>query len=289
MKTDSMEEHCRITALMPLKNFHLPYVRKAIASLRNQSSPLWKLLIIVENRDFQRLSSLLQNELADSRICMIRNEARKLAGAFNTGMRRADTAFVAILLADDLWSTDAVAVLNANIRAHPGADFFHSSRMIIDEEDRPISSVHYSKECFIIEDFLRSSPVKHLLCWRVAKALDFGGMDESLNSVGPDDYDFPWLMAENGATFVAIKECLYLYRDHRESYRLTTHLPLSVHEKEIRKIMRKHGASPSAIDDKISRARITYLRQCLYKSRLEKWIKKAARTGPQQNYREKYK
>jgi glycosyltransferase involved in cell wall biosynthesis len=284
-----MEEHCRITALMPLKNYHPAYVQKAIESLKRQSSPFWSLLIIVEDRDYERFSTLLQHELKDSRLQMIRNEARKLSGAFNTGMRRARTDFVAILLADDMWSTDAVAMLSANIRAHPEADFFHSSRMIIDEMDQPISSIHYSKEEFSIEDFLRSSPVKHLLCWRVAKALSFGGMDESLNCVGPDDYDFPWTMAENDATFVAIKECLYLYRDHRQSYRLTTHLPLSVHEKEIRKIMRKHGASPAAIDNKISRARMTYLRQCLYKSRLEKWVKETSGAGPQQNYREKYK
>ncbi|MCI0413248.1 glycosyltransferase [bacterium] len=284
-----MEENCRITALMPLKNYHLPYVRKAIESLQKQSSPFWKLLIIVEDRDYPRLSSLLQNELADSRIRMIQNEARKLAGAFNTGMRRAETVFVGILLSDDMWSTDAVAVLNANIGSQPHADFFHSSRMIIDEEDRQISSVYYSKDRFSIEDFLRTSPVKHLLCWRVTKALSFGGMDETLNSVGPDDYDFPWLMAENGAIFVAIKECLYLYRDHRDSYRLTTHLPLSVHEEEIRKIMRKHGASPSAIEKKISRARVTYLRQCLYKSRFEKWVRETSGAGSLQNYREKYK
>lgn len=284
-----MKEPCRLTALMPLKNYHLPYVRKAIESLANQSSPLWNLLIIVEASDYELFSGLLQKELTDSRIRMIRNESRKLAGAFNTGMRRAETPFVAILLADDMWAANTVAILNANIHAHPRADFFHSSRMIIDEEDRPISSVHYSKERFSIEDFLTSSPIKHLLCWKVTKALSFGGMDESLNSVGPDDYDFPWLMAENGAMFVAIKECLYFYRDHRESYRLTTHLPLSVHEEEIRKIMRKHGANPSAIENKISRARVTYLRQCLYKSRFEKWVREASGGAPQQHYREKYK
>jgi len=34
----------------------------------------------------------------------------------------------------------------------------------------------------------------------------------SRNNHGPDDYDFPWTMAEAGAVFCAIKDPLYLYR-----------------------------------------------------------------------------
>jgi len=284
-----MTEGTQITALMPLKNHYLPYLRKAIQSLKNQSSPRWKLLVIVEPDDFESFRYLLNKDLEDPRIKMIRNQARKLSGAFNTGMRHAETDFVAILLSDDVWSENAVETLETYIHKFPEADFLHSSRRIIDETDNPISSIHYAKENFGIEDFLDSSPVKHLLCWRVEKALSFGGMDESLNCVGPDDYDFPWTMAESGGIFVAIPECLYLYRDHRESYRLTTHLPLSVHEKELRRILKKHGASPAAINKKIADARSTYLRQCLYKSKFDKWIQATRIARSQQIYRERYK
>jgi len=278
-----------ITALMPLKNCHIPYVHKAIDSLKKQTSPNWYLSVVVEEEDSGRFQKELQMHLNDPRIRILHNKARKLAGAFNTGMRNAKTPYVAILLSDDLWAPDAVAILNHAIQTRPEVDFFHSSRMIIDENDKPISSVHYSLESFKTEDFFKTSPVKHLLCWRVEKALSFGGMDESLNSVGPDDYDFPWMMAEHGANFFAIRECLYFYRDHRESIRLTTHLPLSVHENELRKILRKHGASEDAIEKKISAARTTYLRQCLYQSRLEKWFREISGFMPQDEYREKYK
>jgi hypothetical protein len=88
--------------------------------------------------------------------------------------------------------------LTAAIRAHPDTDFFHSSRRVIDEQDQPLSSVHRSRAEFALTDFVGGSPVKHLLCWRRAKGLAVGGLDESLNSVGPDDYDFPWTMAEHG-------------------------------------------------------------------------------------------
>jgi len=273
-----------ITALMPLKNCHIPYVHKAIDSLKNQSSPEWYLSIIVEEKDSRRFQKMLTPHLDDRRIQIVHNEGRKLSGAFNTGMRHAKTPFVAILLSDDLWAPDAIAILNHSIQNSPEVDFFHSSRMFVGENDKPISSIYYSRESFQIEDFFRTSPVKHLLCWRVAKALSLGGMDESLNSVGPDDYDFPWTMAEQGAVFRAIRECLYFYRDHHESFRLTTHLPLSVHESELRSILRKHGASPAQIEEKISTAKGTYLRHCLYKSKFEKWFWEMIGSTPRREY-----
>ncbi len=282
-----MNEH-RVTVLMPLKNYHPVFLRKALGSVMNQSCPDWDLLIIVEKRDSDHFRKLLHQGLADSRVAMIVNEGRKLAGALNTGMRHAKTDFVAILLADDMWSTDAVHTLNTYIGGFPDIDFFHSSRRYIDENDKSISSVYISRQSFTVEDFTLSSPVKHLLCWRKDKALSFGGMDESLNSVGPDDYDFPWCMAERGAIFMAIRECLYLYRDHRNCFRLSIHLPLSLHKSEMKRIMRKHGANESTIRLKISTAESTYLRQCLYGSTLDRWIKRILGDDPGRVWREKY-
>jgi hypothetical protein len=138
------------------------------------------------------------------------------------------------------------------------------------------------------KDFERGSPVKHLLCWRVSAGLAAGGLDESLDSVGPDDWDFPWTMAERGAVFKAVRECLYLYRDHRDGYRLTTHLPLRHHKREIRKIMSKHGADRRVIRTRIAYAERAYLRQCLYRSRLDRWLKQRLRYDPGRGWRERY-
>ena len=278
----------RVTALMPLKNYHPVFLKRALESVINQSCRHWDLLIIVERSDYDQFRTLLETELADSRIAMILNEGRKLAGALNTGMKHARTDFAAILLADDMWSIDAVDTLNTNIGRFPGVDFFHSSRRYIDGNDRPISSVYASRPSFSVDDFKLSSPVKHLLCWRKDKALSFGGMDESLNSVGPDDYDFPWCMAERGANFMAIRECLYFYRDHRDCYRLTTHLPLRLHKREIKRIMRKHRVDEASIRLKVSLAEATYLRECLYGSALDRWVKKILGDDLRRAWRQKY-
>ena len=87
---------------------------------------------------------------------------------------------------------------------------------------------------------------------------------------------------------MAIKECLYIYRDHRDCYRLTTHLPLSLHKREIRRIMKKHRINESAIKLKISAAKSTYLRQCLYGSALDKWIKEILGDNLGRAWRQKY-
>jgi glycosyltransferase involved in cell wall biosynthesis len=277
------------SVLMPLKNYHPVYLRKSLDSIIHQSTPQWHLLIVVEPGDLDLFKRVLEKELRDARVWLMVSEGRKLAGALNTGMRHARTEFVGILLSDDMWSTQAVQILNDYQNRFPEVDFFHSSRIIIDENDNPLSSVHYSRSSFTLKDFLQGSPVKHLLCWRREKALSLGGMVESLNSVGPDDYDFPWCMAEKDAVFMAIKECLYLYRDHREGYRLTTHLPRSVHRAELFRIMEKHGAKGVEIRRAVRNAGRSYLRQCLFRSRLDQWVKEKlgydARRGWRTTYR----
>jgi glycosyltransferase involved in cell wall biosynthesis len=278
-----------LTAIMPLKNYHPEFLRKALRSLFDQSDPGWRLLIVVEREDASSFRRLLASALDDLRVELVANEGRGLPGAFNTGMRRAGTEFVAILLADDMWAPDAVRVLHDYIERHPEADFFHSSRVIVDEEDRPISSVHASWEQFSTADFQWTSPVKHLLCWRRDLALSFGGMDESLLPVGPDDYDFPWCMAEAGAAFRAVAECLYLYRDHREAFRLTTHLPLDVHKAGIRRILEKHGVDAATIERRLDDAERSYLRQCLYTSHEDKLAKEMAGHDPRVGWKETYR
>jgi glycosyltransferase involved in cell wall biosynthesis len=278
-----------VTALLPLKHYHPGYLQEAIDSVFAQTSADWRLLVIVEAEDVVGFRALLADALRDRRVQLVANQGRKLAGAFNTGMRVAETEFVAILLGDDMWAPVAVATLQANIQSHPEVDFFHSGRRIIDGDGRALSSEYAPSDGFSADDFVWTSPVKHLLCWRRAKALEFGGMDESLNGVGPDDYDFPWMMLEHDAVFRAIPECLYVYRDHRDAFRLTTHLPRSVHLDELRRVMRKHKVDATLIEQRLRSAKREYLRECLYRNPLDRWLKRRlgfdARSGWRQTYR----
>jgi GT2 family glycosyltransferase len=202
-------------------------------------------------------------------------------------MECAPSPFVALLLGDDMWSPRAVGVLRAAIAAHPPVDFFHSARVIVDGRDLPVSPVFDSRDRFEPDDFRWGSPVKHLLCWRRELGLAVGGLDESLGAIGVDDYDFPWTMAEAGASFRAVHECLYYYRNHCDSYRLTTHTPRSVLTREIATILKKHGVGPLARLLILVRLRGGSLgEQCLYRSRLTRWVAVRLGRDPRRRWRQ---
>jgi hypothetical protein len=278
-----------LTALLPVKAYRPDYLRESVGSLVAQTSPRWRAIVIHPARIRTRLEADLGEALDDPRVELVEERGRKLAGALNTGMRAARTEFTAILFADDLWDQRAVEVLEGAIRERPEVDFFHSARRYIDDDGDSISGVVGPRENVTLETFTAGGSIKHLLCWRRALALEIGGMDETLNSVGPDDYDFPWSMAEAGARFGAVPECLYVYRDHRSCYRLTTHLPLRTHLRETRRILRKHGVPGDEIRRRVAEARQGYLQQCLYSSRLDAWVKRALGQDPRGGWRESYR
>jgi glycosyltransferase involved in cell wall biosynthesis len=277
-----------VTALIPVKTYHPPFLRAAVGSLLGQTSPRWTAVLIHSRGLRNQVASDLGAACDDARIELIEQRGRRLAGAINTGMRAAPTDFVAILLGDDLWAPEAVDVLGRSIAARPEVDFFHSSRRIVDDEGEPISGVHEALGV-VTPDMFIDGPVKHLLCWRRELALSIGGIDESLDSVGTDDYDFPWSMMEAGARFAAIPQCLYVYRDHRSCERLTTHLPLRIWERGLRHILRKHGVRDEIMDARIAAVQSGYLRQCLYSSRLDAWIGRALGRDPARGWRESYR
>src|SRR5213596_3456681 len=143
----------KVTIVMPLRNYQADYLAQAVESIIHQSSRYWNLVFVVEKSDLNHFKRLLKTVLADPRTHIIENKGRKLSGAFNSGMKAARTDFIALLLSDDLWSTDTIMVLNEYICQYPDVDFFHSSRVIIDEAGNPISSVYYSKDEFSVNDF----------------------------------------------------------------------------------------------------------------------------------------
>ncbi|MDB4907538.1 MAG: glycosyl transferase family 2 [Gemmatimonadetes bacterium] len=278
-----------ITVMLPVKHYHDRFLLEAVESVFAQSSDRWLLLVIVHPEAEAPLRALLAGPLLDPRVSFVRGTGEGLGAAFNTGMRAARTEFVSILLGDDLWEPRAIAAVQEAMAEHPEVDFFHSARRIVSDDLTPISSVYGAQESFEPGDFVFRSPVKHLLCWRRSLALSFGGMDESLANVGVDDHDFPWLMADHGARFQAIQECLYVYRDHREGYRLTTHIPRSVHLREQRRVLEKHGVAEPLIRKRLRDAKRGYLRECLYRNELHARLWQWLGIGPSAPWRQQYR
>jgi len=88
---------------MPLKYYHPEFLRKAVGQLSKQS-PDWNLVIVVEKQDFAKFTKLSKEELHDRRIDIILIKGQNsLVRSYRH--EACQTDFVAILLADDMWST----------------------------------------------------------------------------------------------------------------------------------------------------------------------------------------
>lgn len=279
-----------VTILMPCKDADVPMMKEAVASVFRQTERAWSLLIIDDHSSKQETVRYLQelNVGKDPRIVVCKNNSRNLTGALNTGLRNAKTPFVAMLHCDDLLSNRAIYHLNYYIKNYPNVDYFHSSRRVIDDYARFISGIKKSKKNINAESFVGGGQVKHLHCYRVDKALLIGGMDENLGAHGADDYDFPWVMHEQGAIFKDIPECLYYYRDHRLHERLTTHVPLAVQIEELKKIFLKHKLSKEQIEFQLTSRKNTYLKQALFLDDLDRQEKEHKGLNARDGWREGY-
>jgi glycosyltransferase involved in cell wall biosynthesis len=278
----------QITIFIPLKHFQAGYLQQALESVRRQSRSDWRLLIVVCAAAAAQARIMLRAWLADDRVRLVCQEGPRLAGAYNTAMRAADTEFITVLLGDDLLAANAVEKLGNSIRAQPTVDFFHSGRYVVDAANERISPDYQPHAPVTFESFAAGSPVKHLLCWRARRGLACGGVDETLANFGSDDYDFPWTMFEHGAVFQAIPHPLYIYRDHRDGHRLTTHVPRSVQRRTLRRILRKHGVADDLIRLRVRDASRDYLRQSLFRNAVHQWILERIGFDPHKGWREPY-
>lgn len=248
-----------ITILLPCKDQKQEYFMDAVMSVVRQTSADWRLLIVTDPDSPSAIADW-SAFFGDPRVRVVPCPRHGFAQALNHGLQEAETAFVSILLSDDRYSRHAIRTLQAYRKRFPAVDFFHSARRHIDHKGDYWGDVMPARTRFRIEDFHTSgSPVKHLLCWRREMALAIGGMLESLSVHGCDDYDFPWRMAERGAKFQAVKECLYEYRLHHTHDRLTTAVPITRQLAAIRSMFERHGISARDTDRYLQRARDGYL------------------------------
>jgi glycosyltransferase involved in cell wall biosynthesis len=279
-----------LTVLIPCRNVHPSYFSKALESVICQTSPRWRLAIVVDDDDPDTAAVIGSeiDQVCDPRIFLVETEAKRVTGKLNAGMRHARTPYVCVLHADDLLDERAVEVVSRYIAESPEIDYFHSSRLYIDDAGVQISEVRRAVESFTLADFKARGLVKSLHCFRVSSALAIGGMDESLGLHGGDDHDFSWSMAEAGYKFKAIAECLYYVRDHRSHYRLTTHVPLDAQISELVKIMRKHKMTELEIAEQIRRREAGYLRQALYLDEADRREKERDGYDIRRGWRQRY-
>jgi glycosyltransferase involved in cell wall biosynthesis len=115
----------QVSVVIPVYNVE-KYIAATVQSVLNQTYADFELLI-VDDGSPDRSSEICQ-QFNDPRITIIRQANRGLAGARNTGIRRASGQYIAFLDGDDLWLPDQLEKQIAHLEQSPqiGVSFCRS-------------------------------------------------------------------------------------------------------------------------------------------------------------------
>ena len=128
----------QVSVVIPLYQTEA-YIGQALASVLAQTFADFE-VIVVDDGSRDRGPEIAR-ATGDTRVRVITQENRGLAGARNTGIRHATADLIALLDADDLWAPEKLARHVAHFAADPALDVSFSASRLIDGEGCDIGLV----------------------------------------------------------------------------------------------------------------------------------------------------
>lgn len=125
----------KASVIIPLYNAE-KYIERTIKSVISQTYDDIE-IIIVDDESPDRSVKVCE-QFTDSRIKIIHQKNRGLAGARNTGIRHAKGDYIAFIDADDIWLPEKLARHIAHLESHPDVGVSFSRSAFIDEADKPL-------------------------------------------------------------------------------------------------------------------------------------------------------
>ena len=142
-----------VSVIVPAYNVE-QYVAQAIQSVLAQTYPYFELLIIDDGSRDRTID--ICSSFQDSRILLIRQQNRGLAGARNTGIRHAQGEYLAFLDADDCWLPEKLAKHVQHLESSPHVGVSFSRSAFIDSQGKALGIYQMPK--------LTGITPSHLLC-----------------------------------------------------------------------------------------------------------------------------
>lgn len=142
-----------VSVIIPMYNV-AEYICDAIESVLAQSYEHFEILCIDDGSP--DCSAQLVKGFADSRVKLVRQKNRGLAGARNTGLNFAKGKYVALLDADDLWHQDKLKIHVDHLEHSKDVDISYSPSLFMDDEGNVLKIGQFPK--------LKSVNAKDILC-----------------------------------------------------------------------------------------------------------------------------
>ena len=148
-----------VSVVMPVYNVRA-YIEQAVSSVLSQTYEDYELLIIDDESPDDSIA-FVEGRFSDSRIKIIRQKNRGLAGARNTGIRSALGTFVAFLDSDDFWQINKLEkhIELMEGRADIGVSF--SASMFVNQGSNPIDQIQspYIKKDYTARNVFCRNPI----------------------------------------------------------------------------------------------------------------------------------
>ena len=240
----------RATIVIPLLRQKTEWLRQSVESALSQTIPCEVIVVTAQETpaDNRRALDAMASQSDRLRVMTAPGDCR-FACSLNLGIHEARTERVGFLLADDWLQTDALERCIAH-----SEDIVATQMTIYDADGSTIFEVLEKTN----EELARRRPViekaeylGHFLLFDRHCLLAVGGVDPTIGTTGPDDFDLLWCLLESGATAKIVELPLYNYRDHTEAWRLTLQ-GANDQSENLDRILDKH-AVPEASRDEIRR------------------------------------
>ncbi len=213
----------KVTVVMPAYNV-AKFIEGAVDSVLAQTYTNFELVIVNDGStdDTARIIGAYR----DSRVRIVTQKNRGLAGARNTGIRVANGEYIALLDADDLWHPDKLCEHVAHLDDNPEVGVSYSASRFMDESGR-LLSIYQAPRLDSIEpaDVLCRNPVGNgsAPVIRMATFRDIEKLDDRYGDPEPVYFDPDFRQSEDiecwvriaGTTnwrFAGLAQALTLYR-----------------------------------------------------------------------------
>jgi glycosyltransferase involved in cell wall biosynthesis len=143
-KLTSVESMPLVSVVIPVYNVE-QYVEEALTSVLAQTY-LNLEIIVVDDESPDQSIELIERRFNDSRIQIIQQKNRGLAGARNTGIRHANGEYIAFLDSDDFWQTNKLEEHVQLMKAQPNCGISFCASLFVDEQSRSLGRFQAPKK-----------------------------------------------------------------------------------------------------------------------------------------------